>query len=65
MILAGAWLAMLGYGILYAGVFKLANPRGTCGLKDAFMGTCDQGAAASTGTGGANPRRYLPTQVIG
>lgn len=44
MILAGVWLLHLGYGVLYAGVYKLANGSAgqavQCSLRDAFTGTC-------------------------
>lgn len=45
MILAGAWLIILGYGIAYGGVFKLANQgkQVQCSLRDVFTGQCTAG----------------------
>lgn len=34
MILVGAWIALIGYGVLYAGINKLGG--GGCGLRQAF-----------------------------
>jgi hypothetical protein len=46
VILIGAWVALIGYGILYAGVNKLSG--GACGLRQAFtMAGCQAGAGTS------------------
>ena len=50
MILAGAWLLIFGYGIAYAGVFKLAHTgqQVTCSLRDAFTGQCKAAGSGNT-----------------
>jgi hypothetical protein len=49
LVLLGAWVALIGYGVLYAGVNKLGG--GACGLRQAFSTT---GCQAGSGTQGAS-----------
>lgn len=48
----GLWLAIIGYGLIYAGAMKLGN--GNCSLADAFRNNCTPpGTPKKEGTGGA------------
>lgn len=46
MTVVGMWLAIMGYGLAYAGAIKLAGRE--CGIIDAFRGKCIGIATAST-----------------
>lgn len=74
MILAGAWLVILGYGVLYSGVFKLAHLGGSvqCSLRDAFMGQCQAGGSSGSPStkntslaATAPPQQQLPSLAQG
>ncbi len=53
MLLAGAWLAFLGYWVMYTGVAKLSGDT-TCTLGKSIRGQCSPGTAGS-GHGGPAP----------
>jgi hypothetical protein len=55
IILAGLWVALIGYDVLYTGVAKLSGDT-SCTIGKAFRGQCSPGQAA---VGGAQPRRGL------
>lgn len=50
MILVGAWMVILGYGVMYAGVYKLSHggSQVKCGLRDAFLGQCSAASAQTS-----------------
>ena len=53
MILLGAWVALIGYGLMYAGVSKLGGQ--DCGLRAAFTTTgCTLPASGTLGTAQAS-----------
>lgn len=54
MIPLGLWIAIVGYGILYAGVLKLGG--GTCSLAQAFTGTCKPAGSSSSSQSGTTPQ---------
>lgn len=61
MAIVGLWVAIVGYGIAYAGMVKLGG--GQCGIVAAFQGKCKPGTtttAATTGT--TNATRLLNQQ---
>jgi hypothetical protein len=48
MIVVGAWVALIGYGILYAGIGKLGGQ--PCGLRQAFsVAGCQLPASGTLG----------------
>ena len=50
MAIVGMWLAIVGYGLAYAGATKLGG--GTCGFLDGFRGRCSGGAHTAAVTAG-------------
>jgi hypothetical protein len=50
VIVLGMWLAIIGYGVAYAGVRTLAGDN--CGLVQAFQGTCSSAGTAPAKNGG-------------
>jgi hypothetical protein len=48
MILVGAWVALIGYGVMYAGINKLGG--GSCGLRQAFSIAGCQGGSGNAPT---------------
>lgn len=53
MILLGAWIAIIGYGLMYAGVSKLGGQN--CGLRAAFTTAgCQPPASGTLGTAQAS-----------
>lgn len=51
MVVIGLWMAIIGYGVLYAGVQKLGG--GTCSLGQSFTGKCAPAAHTNAATSGA------------
>jgi len=62
MILAGAWLLILGYGLVYAGTSRLNGKR--IALRDAFSTTptASTKPTAAQGATAADQQTYLVTQ---
>jgi len=59
----GLWIAIIGYGVLYAGVLKLGGA--PCSLSDAFRGRCQPAGSAPPGARGqtqANSRQSQQQQ---
>ena len=52
MVVVGMWLAIVGYGLVYAGAIKLGG--GTCSFLDGMQGKCQPASARtqSSVTGG-------------
>jgi hypothetical protein len=48
MTIVGMWLAIVGYGIAFAGMNKLGG--GQCSILDAFRNRCGGGAKATSAT---------------
>jgi hypothetical protein len=48
MVIVGMWLAVIGYGVTYAGMVTLAGR--PCSFLEAFQGKCIPIAASSTRT---------------
>ena len=53
MVVLGMWLAIIGYGVAYAGVRTLGGD--SCSLVQAFSGTCAPKTSQGSGTGGRAP----------
>lgn len=51
IVIAGLWLAVIGYGVAYAGAINLGG--GKCSLGQSFQGKCTP--ASQGGAGGAAP----------
>jgi len=60
MVIVGMWIAIVGYGVAYAGVVTLGG--GQCGLIDAFRGKCAQGSTRQTSTGPSQGVTILASQ---
>jgi hypothetical protein len=46
VVIIGLWLAVLGYGVAYAGQAKLSGK--ACSLQQAFSGACTEAAPKTT-----------------
>lgn len=60
MAIVGMWLAILGYGLTYAGYLKLGG--GNCGVIQAFQGKCGTAKTQSTQTQGQTQQSRLFAQ---
>jgi hypothetical protein len=56
MVPLGLWIAIVGYGVLYAGVMKLGGAK--CSLAQAFRGQCTP--APSSSQAGASSSSQTP-----
>jgi hypothetical protein len=55
------WIAIVGYGIAFAGMATLAGRQ--CGIIDAFKGTCSgAGTKTQSATSSTSPTRLLSVQ---
>lgn len=60
MTVVGMWLAIVGYGIAYAGAAKISGRK--CGIVDAFSGRCGGISTASVTTSGQTVQTQLLAQ---
>jgi hypothetical protein len=60
MTVVGIWLAIVGYGLAYAGAVTIGG--GTCGLLDGFRGKCQPGTKTASTTAGASGATLLQQQ---
>lgn len=60
MIVVGLWLAIVGYGVAYAGMRQLAGA--DCSVMAAFQGKCGAAAATRSTTAGSSGLTLLSSQ---